>query len=162
MAEWTPRLTRGLWSAVQGAVRDGLSLADVRGAMAGIGETPDASTLSHLYSRAVGGEYARGREADYRASVDRDLYLGRRPGGANIATLPRGWTMLGRWRQVVKVTGRDTVTGREATQYVNVQFDRLLTRGEAIDLAMQAVVGGVGRYRMTAEAAEYDATWGLE
>jgi hypothetical protein len=144
---------------VQGAVRDGMALADVRDVVREAGERPDAATLSHLYSRAVEGGSRRDHEGGYRDSVDRDLYLNRRPGAGNIARMPEGFGMAGKYRQVVQVTGLDPVTGKPASVYVNVQFDRLLTRGEAIDLGIAAVQGGSPTQLLGALEADYVATW---
>lgn len=159
MAEWSPKLTRGLWGLVQAAVRDGAGIADVRAAARAAGETPDAATLSHLYSRVAGGSFARDQEARTRAGVDPDTYLNRRPGGANIADLPAGFSMAGRYRQVVKVTGLDTLTGGRKAVFVNVQFDRLLSRGEAIDLALGAVRQGSPEALGGDLEADYESTW---
>ncbi len=159
MAEWSPNLSRGLWGLVQGAVRDGFNLADVRGALAALDERPDAATLSHLYARAVGGVAMTAREADYRGRVDPGTYLARRPSGDHIADLPRGFSLAGRYRQVVQVTGQDPLSGRPTSVYVNVQFDRLLSRGEAIELALGAVHGGSPRNLLGDLEATYHATW---
>jgi hypothetical protein len=159
MANWSPNLTRGLWGLVQGAVRDGFRLADVRSAAASAGEAPDAATLSHLYSRAVGGEAMIRSEADYRGRVDPDTYLARRPTGGHIAPLPRGFSLAGKYRQVVQVSGTSTLTGQPTSAYVNVQFDRLLSRGEAIELALGAVAGDPGRYGLENIEGTYHATW---
>ncbi|MGH2690265.1 MAG: hypothetical protein ACRDKW_15880 [Actinomycetota bacterium] len=159
MARWSPKLSRGLWGLVQRSVREGAGIADVRDAAARAGETPDAPTLSHLYSRAVAGEAMVRAEARYRGSVDRGIYLNRRPSGQNIAALPTGFSLLGRYRQVVQVFGTDPLTGAPTSAFVNVQFDRLLTRGEAIDLALGAVGTGTGYNLTDVEDAEYHATW---
>lgn len=157
MADWSPNLTRGLWGIVQGIVRDGGDLADTRAAVRAAGEAPDAATLSHLYSRAVGASATREAEADYRGRVDPDTYLGRRPSGQLVQPLPDGFSMAGRYRQVVAVTGTDALTGKARVQYVNVQWDRLLTRGEAVDLALAAVAEGYGLVGPL--AGSYDSTW---
>lgn len=162
MAAWTPKFTKGLWGLVQTHVAAGGRLADLRGAAQAIGEAPHPATLSHLYSRAVEGQAVADTEFLYRGRVDRDVYLARRPAAGMIAVLPDEFSMTGRWRQVIRVLGTNLVTGEEASQFVNVQFDRLLSRGEAIDLALGAVVAGRARYAMTAEAAEYWTTWRLE
>lgn len=144
MASWSPKLTRGLWSVVQGGVRDGLPFMAFQAAARAAGEAPDAATLSHLYSRAVGGEVVQRAEADYRGRVDPDTYLSRRPGADHIASLPRGFRLAGAYRQVVRVTGKDALTGQERAQFVNVQFSRLLSRGEAVDLALATSAEGYG------------------
>ncbi len=155
---WSPKLTAGLWAWTKGAARAGLSLADVRAAATSQGFEPDAATLSHLYARAVGGAFAEREEQRYRASVDQSVYLARRPGGSNIATSAIG-AQTAPWHQVVKVTGTNTATGAPASQFVTVAWDRLLSRGEAIEFATAAVVGGRARYEMTAQDAEYVVTW---
>ncbi len=153
------KLTRGLWGIVQGAVRDGAHLADVRAATAGLDPAPSASTLSHLYSRAVGGAAVQRAEADYRSRVDPDTYLARRPSGQLVSPLPLGFSMAGRWRQVVAVTGGDPLTGQSRTVYVNVQFDRLLSRGEAIELALGAVAKGSPQPLVGPLSGDYVTTW---
>ncbi len=158
-APWSPNLTRGLWGVVQGAVRDGFHLADVRSAAVGAGEAPDAATLSHLYSRAVGGAAVQRAEADYRSRVDPDTYLTRRPSGKLVSPLPLGFSIAGKYRQVVAVTGGDPLTEQSRTVYVNVQFDRLLSRGEAIELALGAVAKGSPQPLVGPTSGEYVTTW---
>jgi hypothetical protein len=156
---WSPRLTRGLWGVIQRAVREGLSLADARDAARAAGERPDAATLSHLYSRAVAGASNARAEADYATRVDRETYLARRPSGRFVARLPQGFSMSTRWRQVVAVTGVDPVSRRTVRQYVNIQSDRLLSRGEAIDMAIARVEHGSPRPLIGPLEADYDSTW---
>lgn len=159
MAVWSPKLSRGLWGLVQGAVREGFGIADVRAGARAAGETPDAATLSHLFSRAVGGEFARRSEAGTRDRTDPDTYLARRPGGANIADLPRGFALTGAYRQVVRVTGNDPATGQPTSVFSNVQFSRLLSRGEAVDLAVAGVTENCSPECLDDPVGEYWTTW---
>ncbi len=160
MAEaWTPRLTRGLWGAVQAATSAGWNLAGVRQEVNRIGLAPDAATLAHLYSRALEGETRRGQEAAYRGTVDAATYLARRPSGKLVARLPLGFSMSTRWRQVVAVSGLDTLTGVAKTLYVNVQTDRLITRGEAIGDALALIDQCSPDCLQGPVEAEYESTW---
>jgi hypothetical protein len=159
MAEtWSPRFTRALWGLVSRAVGEGMGIADVRERLREEGVAPDAATLSHLYSRAVASAAATRAEADYRSRVDPDVYLGRRPGGQHIADVPQGWTLSARWRQVIRVTGTDPLTGTTITRRVSVISDRLLTRGEAIDRARAAVGADPAAYGVEAPEFEYELT----
>lgn len=155
MAKWTPKLTFGLWGIVQSAVAAGWNMAGVFDAVHAAGAAPDAATLAHLYSRAVGGDFIERAEASYSASVDRETYMNRRPGRPLIANLPKGFKMYAPYRQVVQLHGFDPLTGLAADQYINVQFGRLLSRGDAIDLAIAA-----GEHYLTGPVtADYVATW---
>lgn len=157
MAEWSPRLTRGLWSSVQRAVREGRSLAEVRDAVHATGERPDAATFSRLYSRAVEGEFQRQREAEYRQRISPELYLRRRPGADLHARLP--YSLPGRYRQVVQITGRDLLTGNQVTRYVNVDTPRLVSRGDAIQTALDLNAETPKGILMDVEDATYVGTF---
>ncbi len=160
MAEaWSPKLTRGLWGAVQAATSAGWNRAGVQREVNRQGLAPDAATLAHLYSRALEGETKRGMEAAYRGTVDPSVYLARRPSGKLVARLPLGFSLDARWRQVVKTTGLDPVTGVLKTLYVNVQNDRLLTRGEAIGDALALIDQCSPDCLQGPVEAEYESTW---
>lgn len=159
MAVWGPKQTFGLWSTVQGAVADGWNLEGVRRELRRADLFTDAATLSHLYSRAVAGDSTARAEADYRSRVDPDTYSARRPGAGLITDLPTGFRSAGRYRQVIRVLGTHVATGADASQVVAVTFDRLLSRGEALDEAMEAVRRGLGRYQIDVADAEYITTW---
>jgi hypothetical protein len=156
---WLPKLTRGLWGAVQGATSAGWNLAGVRREVNRQGLAPDAATLAHLYSRALEGETKRGMEADYRSRVQPDTYLARRPSGQLVARLPLGFSLDARWRQVVKVSGLDPLTGVLKTLFVNVQNDRLLTRGEAIGDTLALIDQCSPDCLQGPVEAEYESTW---
>ncbi len=160
MAEaWGPKLTRGLWGAVQAATSAGWNLAGVRQEVNRQGLAPDAATLAHLYSRALGAETRRGMEADYRGTVDAATYAARRPSGKLVSQLPLGFSMSTRWRQVVKVSGLDPLTGTAKTFFVNVQSDRLVTRGEAIGDALALIDQCSPDCLQGPVEAEYESTW---
>lgn len=160
MAEaWGPKLTRGLWQATQRAVDSGLNLAGVRDQVGRLGITPDAATLSHLYSRAVEGNAKRAAEAAYRGTVSADTYAARRPSGKLVARLPIGFRMGDRWRQVVQVSGIDPLTGVAKALYVNVQGNRLVTRGEAIGDALALIDQCSPDCLEGPVEATYESTW---
>ena len=160
MAEqWSPKLTRGLWQAVQRAVGEGWNLAGVQRDVGRAGITADAATLSHLYSRAVEGVARRAAEADYRGTVSADTYAARRPSGKLVARLPIGFSMGDRWRQVVAVSGIDPLTGAAKTLYVNVQGNRLVTRGEAIGDALALIDQCSPDCLEGPVDATYESTW---
>lgn len=160
-APWTPKFTLGLFPTIQRHIREGGTYAGLWDAVHAADLAPDAATVARLFRRAAGGVAAEVREARYRGSVDRDLYLARRPGGDHIAPLDRTYLKTP-WRQVVRVIGTNPLTGAPASQRISVQFSRLLTRGEAIQVAMDAVIAGKARYDLTAEDAEYEVTWRRE
>lgn len=160
MAEvWLPKLTRGLWGWTQRSASELVSLAGARQIVAAQGLTPDAATLAHLYSRAVEARFKRDQEADYRGTVAPDVYLARRPSGKLVARLPQGFSMSTRWRQVVAVSGLDPLTGVAKTLYVNVQSDRLVTRGEAIGDALALIDQCSPDCLQGPVEAEYESTW---
>lgn len=159
--EWSPSLTRGLWGTIQAAVREGIPFHQVGEAARAAGERPDAATIAHLYSRAVGGLSVARQEADYASRVDRNTYLGRRPSGQLVAVLPRGFSLAARWRQVIKVSGIG-LDGKPRTDYVNVQQDRLLSRGEAIEAGVAALRETRGGLYLSIDEADYESTWTSE
>lgn len=154
---WSPRLTRGLWGIVRGAVAEGANLADVRGAVRSAGEVPDAATLSHLYARAVGGDFVARAEADYRSRVDAATYYARRPSGRLTSPYPTGFRTSARWAQVVRVTGYDPVTRAQVTRMVTISTDRLFSRGEAVDAAYMKTQTTKGA--LADVTVEYVQTW---
>lgn len=160
MAEqWSPKLTRGLWQAVQRSVNEGWNLAAVRRDVGRAGIIADAATLAHLYSRAVEEFDRRSAEAQYRGTVSADTYAARRPSGKLVARLPIGFSMADRWRQVVAVSGIDPLTGVAKVLYVNVQGNRLVTRGEAIGDALALIDQCSPDCLEGPVEAEYESTW---
>ncbi len=167
---WTPSLTRGLWSALQRYTNEGGTFAGARdqAAVYRSGEIaagradpgmPDAATLSHIYSRAVGQSAVARAEAAYRGAVDPATYLARRPSGRLVAPNPIGWGQAGNYYHVVTVTGTDPITGALKRQPISVVWPRLLSRGEAIDLAKAAVAGGSPPGITGPLEGEYMTTW---
>jgi hypothetical protein len=156
--QWGPKLTSGLWGAVQGAVRGGFNLLGTREAVGRAGIAPDAATLAHLYSRAVGIEDKRLAEAAYRGTVQPDTYLARRPSGKLVGVMPRGFSMSDRWKQIVAVTGIDPLTGTSKVMYVSVMNGRPITRGQAVGDAL-ALIDQCSPDCLEGEVtAEYDST----
>jgi hypothetical protein len=118
---------------------------------------PDAATFSHLYRQAVSARHVAGQEAQYRGSVDRNIYESRRPGGENIVNSP--WALPKQWRQVVRVSGTDPTTGQSRDLFVNIDTDRLLTRGEAIEQATIAAAQSPLIQLFDADVTDYETTW---
>lgn len=84
--------------------------------------------------------------------------LGSRPGAGRIIRGP--WGGADRWTQVVRVRLRDKLTGTERDWFNFVSGDRLLTRQQAIDIAVESIAATVEEYDDEIIAAAYDHTRG--
>lgn len=132
------------------AVREGVGVTRARNALREGGLSFSNQSFSDAYAVAR-------REAVVRAA-ERSADLTTRPGAPRIVRGP--WGFSEKWGQVVKLNLRDVTTGAGRDWDIVITTDRLLTRQEAIDMALDRVLPSIAEYGQEFVGASYDRTLG--
>ena len=128
----------------------------------GIGVTASTNALREGGLHFSNQAYSQAHAVAARLNVIRRLEL-----TANLAARPhagrilRGpWKGARKWGQVVQLTTRDLGTGKVNVWDVNIPTDRLMTRQEAVDIAVQKVAPDIDEYQTELIGAQYAYTRG--
>lgn len=128
----------------------------------GIGVTASRNAL-----RQGGLSFSNAAYSEAHAVANRLETVARLERGANLATRPhatrivRGpWGFTEKWGQVVRLDLTDVATGAAKRWDITITGDRLMSRGEAIDLALQKVAPDALGYGVEIVDASYSHTLG--
>lgn len=139
-----------LLAFAQRAVNSGVGVTAARDALREGGLRFSNAAYSAAHRIATRIATVRRLEADQRLDF--------RPHAERIVRGP--WGFGERWGQVVKLELRDRATGAVQDWDITLTTDRLMTRGQAIDQALDRVVPSLEEYGQELVGALYDHTKG--